>query len=209
MDGIVIEMNITQMFSQRCMYPKNTHHWLRALVLSAALLLSTLASTAQAQIDTQYATMTRHSDGVYALNADFRLSLPNQLQDAVNHGTPLSFQVEFKLARPRWYWSNEDMITVTREQRISYNSLTQEYRVTTGVSQYRYNTLNEALLNVSRISQWRILSPDQLQTGEQYQASLRIYLNTSKLPRTYQLNSLTNQGWGLNSGWYNFNFTPR
>lgn len=209
MDGIVIEMNITQMFSQRCMYPKNTHHWLRALVVSAALLLSTLASTAQAQIDTQYATMTRHSDGVYALNADFRLSLPNQLQDAVNHGTPLSFQVEFKLARPRWYWSNEDMITVTREQRISYNSLTQEYRVTTGVSQYRYSTLNEALLNVSRISQWRILSPDQLQTGEQYQASLRIYLNTSKLPRTYQLNSLTNQGWGLNSGWYNFNFTPR
>ena len=209
MNGIVIEMNITQMFSQRCMYPKNTHHWLRALVVSAALLLSTLASTAQAQIDTQYATMTRHSDGVYALNADFRLSLPNQLQDAVNHGTPLSFQVEFKLARPRWYWSNEDMITVTREQRISYNSLTQEYRVTTGVSQYRYNTLNEALLNVSRISQWRILSPDQLQTGEQYQASLRIYLNTSKLPRTYQLNSLTNQGWGLNSGWYNFNFTPR
>ena len=209
MNGIVIEMNITQMFSQRCMYPKNTHHWLRALVVSAALLLSTLASTAQAQIDTQYATMTRHSDGVYALNADFRLSLPNQLQDAVNHGTPLSFQVEFKLARPRWYWSNEDMITVTREQRISYNSLTQEYRVTTGVSQYRYSTLNESLLNVSRISQWRILSPDQLQTGEQYQASLRIYLNTSKLPRTYQLNSLTNQGWGLNSGWYNFNFTPR
>lgn len=205
----LIEMNVTHMFAQRRMYPKRTHHWLRALVLSVTLLLSTFVPTAHAQIDTQYATMTRHSDGVYALNADFRLSLPNQLQDAINHGTPLSFQVEFKLARPRWYWSNEDMITVTREQRISYNSLTQEYRVTTGVSQYRYNTLNEALLNVSRISQWRILSPDQLQTGEQYQASLRIYLNTSKLPRTYQLNSLTNQGWGLNSGWYNFNFTPR
>ena len=62
-------------------------------------------STAQAKIDTQYAAMTRHSDGVYALNADFRLSLPNQLKDAINHGTPLSFQVEFKLARPRWYWS--------------------------------------------------------------------------------------------------------
>ena len=166
-------------------------------------------STAQAKIDTQYAAMTRHSDGVYALNADFRLSLPNQLKDAINHGTPLSFQVEIKLARPRWYWSNEDMITVNREQRVSYNSLTREYRVTTGTSQYRYSTLSEALLNVSRISQWRILSPNQLQTGEQYQASLRVYLNTSKLPRTYQLNSLTNQGWGLNSGWYNFNFTPR
>ena len=122
-------------------------------------------STAQAKIDTQYAAMTRHSDGVYALNADFRLSLPNQLKDAINHGTPLSFQVEFNLARPRWYWSNEDMITVNREQRVSYNSLTREYRVTTGTSQYRYSTLSEALLNVSRIIQWRILSPNQLQTG--------------------------------------------
>jgi hypothetical protein len=178
------------------------------LVLCAALLFGGL-STAQAKIDTQYANMTRHSDGAYALNADFRLSLPNQLQDAINHGTALSFQVEFKLARPRWYWSNEDMLTVSREQRISYNSLTREYRVTTGIAQYRYNSLSEALLNVSRVSQWRISSPNQLQTGEPYQASLRMYLNTAKLPRTYQLNSLTNQGWGLNSGWYNFNFTPR
>ena len=205
---VLNEMSRTRIFSQRCTDPRHTHPWLRALVLCAALLFGGL-STAQAKIDTQYAAMTRHSDGVYALNADFRLSLPNQLKDAINHGTPLSFQVEFKLARPRWYWSNEDMITVNREQRVSYNSLTREYRVTTGTSQYRYSTLSEALLNVSRISQWRILSPNQLQTGEQYQASLRVYLNTSKLPRTYQLNSLTNQGWGLNSGWYNFNFTPR
>ncbi|MBS1174258.1 MAG: hypothetical protein H6R05_389 [Burkholderiaceae bacterium] len=201
-------MNPTRIFSQQCTCPHHTHRWLRGLVLCVALLFGVL-STAHAKIDTQYATMTRHSDGAYALNADFRLSLPNQLQDAINHGTALSFQVEFKLGRPRWYWSNEDMITVNREQRISYNSLTREYRVSTGASQYRYSTLSEALLNVSRISQWRILSPNQLQTGEQYQASLRMYLNTSKLPRTYQLNSLTNQGWGLNSDWYSFNFTPR
>lgn len=205
---VLNEMSRTRIFSQRCTDPRHTHPWLRALVLCAALLFGGL-STAQAKIDTQYAAMTRHSDGAYALNADFRLSLPNQLQDAINHGTALSFQVEFKLARPRWYWSNEDMLTVSREQRISYNSLTREYRVTTGIAQYRYNSLSEALLNVSRVSQWRISSPNQLQTGEPYQASLRMYLNTAKLPRTYQLNSLTNQGWGLNSGWYNFNFTPR
>lgn len=201
-------MNSTGLFSQQCTKQYNTQKWLRALVLCVALLLGGLSS-AQAKIDTQYANMTRHSDGVYALNADFRLSLPNQLKDAINHGTALTFQVEFRLARPRWYWSNEDVITVNREQRISYNSLTREYRVSTGTAQYRYNTLNEAMLNVSRISQWRILSPNQFTAGEQYQASMRIYLNTAKLPRSYQLNSLTNQGWGLNSDWYNFNFTPR
>ena len=135
--------------------------------------------------------------------------MPQQLQDAINHGTPVSFQVEFNINRPRWYWSNENLISTSREQRISFNSLTREYRVVSGSNQYRYNTLNEALLNVSRVSQWRVLWPTQYSSGEPLEGSVRIYLNTSKLARTYQLNSLTNQGWGLNSGWYTFNFTPR
>ena len=180
--------------------------------LVCAFILSigfSVAPSAHADITTQYATMTRQSDGVYALNADFRLSMPQQLQDAINHGTPVSFQVEFNINRPRWYWSNENLISTSREQRISFNSLTREYRVSSGVNQYRYNTLNEALLNVSRISQWRVLWPNQYDAGEPLEGSVRIYLNTSRLPRTYQLNSLTNQGWGLNSGWYTFNFTPR
>ena len=168
-----------------------------------------MTNSARAEINTQYATMTRHADGVYALNADFRLSMPQQLQDAINHGTPVSFQVEFNINRPRWYWSNENLISTGREQRISFNSLTREYRVVSGSNQYRYNTLNEALLNVSRVSQWRVLWPTQYSSGEPLEGSVRIYLNTSKLARTYQLNSLTNQGWGLNSGWYTFNFTPR
>lgn len=182
---------------------------LRSLYAFVALLFLTLSQPALAAISTQYATMTRQSDGVYALNADFRLSMPQQLQDAINHGTPVSFQVEFRVNRPRWYWSNEDILSVSREQRVSFNSLTREYRVVTGVNQYRYNTLNEALLNVSRVSQWRVLSSSQYSSGEPLEGSVRIYLNTNKLPRTYQLNSLTNQGWGLNSGWYTFNFTPR
>ena len=199
-----------------------TQFWTKALRLKAArdsvyglvcaFILSigfSVAPSAHADITTQYATMTRQSDGVYALNADFRLSMPQQLQDAINHGTPVSFQVEFNINRPRWYWSNENLISTSREQRISFNSLTREYRVTSGANQYRYNTLNEALLNVSRVSQWRVLWPNQYNVGEPLEGSARIYLNTAKLPRTYQLNSLTNQGWGLNSGWYSFNFTPR
>ena len=184
----------------------SVYGWVCAFILSIGF---GVAPSAHADITTQYATMTRQSDGVYALNADFRLSMPQQLQDAINHGTPVSFQVEFNINRPRWYWSNENLISTSREQRISFNSLTREYRVTSGANQYRYNTLNEALLNVSRVSQWRVLWPSQYDAGEPLEGSVRIYLNTAKLPRTYQLNSLTNQGWGLNSGWYSFNFTPR
>ncbi len=189
---------------------RRTRLFMRAGYLAFVIGLGLLGmNNAHADISTQYATMSRQSDGVYALNADFRLSMPQQLQDAINHGTPVSFQVEFNINRPRWYWSNENLASTSREQRISFNSLTREYRVSSGSDQYRYNTLNEALLNVSRVSQWRVLWPTDYTSGEPLEGSVRIYLNTSKLPRTYQLNSLTNQGWGLNSGWYTFNFTPR
>ena len=189
---------------------RRTRLFMRAGYLAFVIGLGLLGmNNAHADISTQYATMSRQSDGVYALNADFRLSMPQQLQDAINHGTPVSFQVEFNINRPRWYWSNENLASTSREQRISFNSLTRESRVSSGSDQYRYNTLNEALLNVSRVSQWRVLWPTDYTSGEPLEGSVRIYLNTSKLPRTYQLNSLTNQGWGLNSGWYTFNFTPR
>lgn len=189
---------------------KLTQRWQRlcaALMVACGLLL--LSTSAQAAISPQYATLSRMSDGGYAVNADFRFSMPQQLQDAINHGTPITFTVDFELSRPRWYWANEDVISTRRDYRISYNSLTQQYRVAAGSDQYRFNTLSECILFASRPNQWRVLGSDQYTSGEQYDAAIRMSLNTSRLPRTYQLNSLTQQGWGLNSGWYRFNFTPR
>jgi hypothetical protein len=180
----------------------------RLAVFFAAVALF-FCTSAQAEIKIQYATLSKQSDSAYALNADFRIILPNQLQNAVMHGTPLFFVMEYSMARPRWYWSDEDVVSARRESRVSYNSLTQQYRVVIGADQYRFNTLNEAVLYASRATQWRLIRANQYVTGEQYDASVRLYLNTSKLPQAYQLNSLTQQGWGLNSGWYRFNFTPR
>jgi hypothetical protein len=179
-------------------------------VLAAfALVVGLLTQVAQASITVQYATMSRLPDGDYAVNADFRLSLPTQLQEAVNHGTALFFNVEYQLARPRWYGLDEGIVSARREYRISYNSLTQQYRVAVGNDQYRFKTLSEALLFASRPNQWRVVDSSQLSIGESYEASIRMYLNTSKLPRTYQLNALTQQSWGLSSNWYRFSFTPR
>ena len=180
--------------------------WATLILVCATLMLPT---PAQAAITPQYATLSRMSDGGYSVNADFRFSMPQQLQDAINHGTPITFTVDFELSRRRWYWANEDVISTRRDYRISYNSLTQQYRVAAGSDQYRFNTLSECILFASRPNQWRVLGSDQYTSGEQYDAAIRMSLNTSRLPRTYQLNSLTHQGWGLNSGWYRFNFTPR
>ena len=180
--------------------------WATLILVCATLMLPT---PAQAAITPQYATLSRMSDGGYSVNADFRFSMPEQLQDAINHGTPITFTVDFELSRRRWYWANEDVISTRRDYRISYNSLTQQYRVAAGSDQYRFNTRSECILFASRPNQWRVLGSDQYTSGEQYDAAIRMSLNTSRLPRTYQLNSLTQQGWGLNSGWYRFNFTPR
>lgn len=182
--------------------------FIRALLAIALIWLSVL-SQASANITTQYATMARQNDGAYALNSYFRINLPNQLKDAINHGTPIYFTLDFTLSRPRWYWSAEDVVTTQREYRISYNSLTQQYRVAVGENQHRFRTLNESILFTSNPNQWRTLEKNKYSIGEPYDVRVRMELNTNKLPQTYQLNSLTNQGWGLSSGWYSFTFTPR
>ena len=98
-------------------------HWQRicaALILVCATLI--LPTAAQAAITPQYATLSRMADGGYSVNADFRFSMPQQLQDAINHGTPITFTFDFELSRPRWYWASEDVVSARRDYRISYNS---------------------------------------------------------------------------------------
>ena len=89
--------------------------WATLILVCATLMLPT---PAQAAITPQYATLSRMSDGGYSVNADFRFSMPQQLQDAINHGTPITFTVDFEMSRRRWYWANEDVISTRRDYRV-------------------------------------------------------------------------------------------
>jgi hypothetical protein len=147
-------------------------------------------------------------DDEYYLNADFDIALGAAVESALNRGVPLTFIVEAQLTRPRWYWFDESVIETRSQYRLSYNALTQQYRVAIGTLFQNFSTLTEALQLLSRVRNRPMAEREALKKGETYEAAVRIRLDTSRLPKPFQVTALASREWSLNSDWYRWSFTP-
>ena len=177
----------------------------RLLVCAILALLPALARAQSANITTAKLDLTE--DG-YQLNADIDLQLTAGMQDAVRKGVPLYFIAEFQLTRGRWYWLDQGVISATRDRRISYAPLTDQYRIAiSGISQ-NVSSFDDVRRVLSRIRSWTVAEKGQLKPGEKYEASLRFRLDTSQLPKPFQLNVITSKEWSLSSEWHRWNVTP-
>jgi len=160
-------------------------------VLAVLLLLAAVAAQA-GSIEPKRAALTPGEDG-YALSAEFSLDLGNRLEDAVARGVPLYFNLEFVLERPRKYWVNEHIVTRSLTYRLSYSSLTRQYRLTTGSLHQNFGSLAEALRVVGRIAALPVLEKDVIKAGETYEAALRLALDRTQLPKPFQVDAITDR----------------
>ena len=179
-----------------------------ALVLASCL---TLASVAQAaEIDLRGIHLAPAEDGGFVLAADLAFDFSPRLEEAVSKGLTLHFVAEFELTRPRWYWFDEKVVHVRQTWRLTYHALTRQYRLSTGALPQSFGSLDEALRSLSRIRQWNVVEHDRLTPGETFDAGLRVRLDTSQLPKPFQVEALSNKDWILSSDWKRWSFTvPR
>ena len=84
----------------------------------------------------------RHSG--WTLEASFAFTLSAQLRDALIRGIPLYFKIEFALSKPRWYWFDDNLVTGERTYRLSYQPLTQQYRISIGGLQRSFTSIEAA-----------------------------------------------------------------
>ena len=147
-------------------------------------------------------------DNDWLLNAAFQIELSPGLEDAVQKGVVLYFQTEFDLIRSRWYWFDEKSALVQRQTRLSYQPLTQQYRIASEGFTFSAKTMSEALQAVGSIGGWRVIDGSQLDPTKSYTASMRMSLDLSKLPKPFQVNALNNREWNVSSDWYRFPFSP-
>ena len=168
-------------------------------------LIPSIAGAQSASIST--AQLEATEDG-YQLNADIDLQLTDGMQEAVRKGVPLYFIAEFQLTRGRWYWLDQSVISATRDRRISYAPLTDQYRIAvSGISQ-NVSSFDDVRRVLSRIRSWTVAEKGQLRPGEKYEAALRFRLDTSQLPKPFQLNVITSKEWSLSSEWHRWSVTP-
>jgi len=177
---------------------------------AAGLLLALLlfpAGAAAAGIDLRNAALTAGDDG-YTLQADFNIALTPTLEDALNRGVSLYFVCEFELIRPRWYWLDDRMIDDSVQFRLSYNTLTRQYRLGAGGFLQNFPTLSEALLFLGHVRRRHIADITALHRGDRYHASVRMRLDSSQLPKPFQLDALGSREWNISSEWFNWEYTP-
>ena len=144
----------------------------------------------------------------WALNADVQLELSPALEQLVNKGVTLHFVTEFQLTKKRWYWLDNKIVDVQRVSKISYQALTNQYRVTLGTFSLTAATLKQALAAVRTIEDWMVIDATAVELKQSYQAAVRLRLDTNQLAKPFQVNAINSKSWNLQSDWYRFDFVP-
>lgn len=180
---------------------------IKQLIFLCLMALSVFSTNASAEGIKIKSFELEKVDNDWLLNAAFQIELSAGLEDAVQKGVVLYFLTEFDLTRSRWYWFDEKPILTQRQTRLSYQPLTQQYRIASEGFTFSATTISEALQAVGSIGGWRVIDGNQLDAGKSYTAALRMTLDLSKLPKPFQVNALNNRDWNVSSDWLRFPFS--
>lgn len=180
---------------------------LTALLLAFALALPAPLAAQTHGIEVRRAVVTVAEDH-YLLEADIDIVLSAPLEDALHKGIALYFLLEFEMVRSRWYWFNDKVVSRQQQYRLQFNALTRQYRIGVGGFYQNFPTLNEALQVMSKVRRREDIEPGTLSKGTSYTAGLRLRLDTSQLPKPFNLNALGSREWNLGSEWTRWTVTP-
>ena len=166
---------------------------IKQFIFCSLLALSFFSVSANAEgIKIKSVEMER-VDNDWLLNATFQIELAPGLEDAVKKGVVLYFQTEFDVTRARWYWFDEKSTLAQRQTRLSYQPITQQYRIASEGFTFSAKTILEALQAVGTIGGWKVVDNNQIDASKSYTAALRMTLDLSKLPKPFQVNLKLNE----------------
>ena len=175
---------------------------LAAQTLCAALLAAALPALA-ARAELLGAELTADEPGErpgLVIEAHYEFDIPMPLIDAMHRGIALYFTYEFDLSRKRWYWLDKDVAESDFHIRLSFNPLTRRYAVSYSGISLGFDSLEEALPYIKNIRRWRVAASDAASRSD-VAASLRFYLDASKLPKPMQVTSHDSDDWTIESDW--------
>ncbi len=180
---------------------------LESILLCLAVFFCAAFPVQAADIAANSAELVISDDG-YSLSANFTVTLNRRLEEAVNKGVILHFAADFELTRSRWYWFDEKIVKLSKLFQLSYHALTRQYRLSSGALHQSFASLDEALRVLSRVRHWQVISKGEISADEIYLASVRMRLDPSQMPKTFQVSALSNRDWNQSSEWLLWNFSP-
>ncbi|MBV2263901.1 MAG: DUF4390 domain-containing protein [Thauera sp.] len=179
----------------------------RAVRFAVGALFALFALLAQAESLIRSAEIVP-GDGGYVLNADIEIDLNPRLIDAVTRGVSLYFTTEVLIERPRWYWLNETVASRSLDYRLYYHAITRSFRLSVGNLHQNFDELDEALRTMQRVRNWLVAESGVLQAGVSHEVSLRFRLDTTQLPKPFQVTAIGSNDWKVETEWVRWTFLP-
>jgi hypothetical protein len=156
----------------------------------------------------------------YQLSVDFDIQLSPLVETALKHGVTLYFVSELTINRSRWYWLDTDVARDEQVAKLSFNALTQQYRITHGSLFQSFHDLKDALQILGHQTAPPVPVALLDKKGGGYfsrlmkkgsdccSAFVQMKLDVTQLPKPLQVNALTNEDWKLESEPYRWQIKP-
>jgi len=162
----------------------------------------------------------RLSGDSYQLSADFDIQLSPVVEAALKHGVTLYFVSELSISRSRWYWLDTNITREEQVAKLSFNALTQQYRISRGSLFQSFSDLKDALHVLGHQTALPVSLALLDKNGGGYFSRLmkkgsdccsafaQMRLDVTQLPKPLQVNALTNEDWNLESKPYRWEIQP-
>jgi len=147
-------------------------------------------------------------DGVY-LTAAVQFELPSLVEEVLDKGIAIYFVAEAEVFHERWYWTDRKVAQVTRHMRLAYQPLTRRWRLNvspvpiTGTAGFgvslnqNFDSLSDAMDAVKRVGRLRLGDLSDIGDEAQHQVVFRFRLDTSQLPRPFQIGVVGQADWNI------------
>lgn len=168
-----------------------------AAALAAAVV--PLPGDARADVIPVESADVRVEEGDVLLTAQFAFSFNPTLEEALQRGIPLYFVLDVDIVRPRWWWIDEKVAQSSVAYRVSWQPLTRQYRVASGLLSQSFDTLAEVERLIGRVNSRVVARAADLERGTRYEAVVRLRLDVNQLPKPFQVNALASRDWQLAS----------
>lgn len=182
---------------------KRAVRWL----LAASLVGLCLLARAQSAAELSSFELERGPEEL-SLSAQLQFDLSPAVEEALLKGIPMVFVAETELLRERWYWYDKSVVLSSRHFRLAFQPLTRRWRLnissgaanTTGQGlalNQSFDTLQQALATIKRISRWRVAAANELDPALRYRFEFRFRLDLGQLPRPFQIGAIGQPEWEI------------
>jgi hypothetical protein len=135
----------------------------------------------------------------YEISVDSEIVLNPTLEQALEKGIVLYFVTKFSLVDSRWYLLNDEVVRGKLRVGLRYYALTRQYHLHHPPLSQNFNTLKEALQALGQLHDYPLAIKSELKQDVEYIASLRIWLDLTRMPKPFQVEALGSNHWNLSS----------